>query len=151
MNNVRLLKLYNLFLDDLRTPLDCAKYLNDERYVTSEWVIVRSHDEFVQIIKKKWEDGEFVRLVSFDHDLMDEHYDPSMFIGLNAYENAYKQFQYPTGRRSVEFLLQFCKEKDIPFPEYIIHTMNPAGRERIKLTIDKYVDSANRINNNDDD
>jgi hypothetical protein len=85
-------------------------------------------------------------LVSFDHDLNDEHYDPSMFKGVEAYENAYKQFQNPTGRRSAAFLVQFCKENDIAFPNYIIHTMNPAGRERIQLTIDKIFDSSGSKN-----
>ena len=79
MKNERILKYYNLFLDDIRQPSDCLKYLTDERYSTEEWIIVRSHEEFVQLIQRKWTEREFVRLVSFDHDLNDEHYDPSMF------------------------------------------------------------------------
>ena len=141
MESESILKYYNLFLDDNRDPMDCLEHMHDDRYATEEWIIVRSHEEFVQLIEQKWKNREFISLVSFDHDLHDEHYDPSMFKGLEAYENAYKKFQYPTGRRSALFLFNFCIENKLPFPNYIIHTMNPAGRERIQLAIDKTVNA----------
>ncbi len=39
--------------------------------------------------------------------------------------------------RSAEFLVQLCSEKNVQMPECIIHTMNPAGKVRIKSTINK--------------
>lgn len=80
---------------------------------------------------------EYIGLVSFDHDLRDEHYHPSMYEGVQAYENAYKAFEHPTGRRSAEFLVKFCKENNVPLPECLVHTMNPAGKDRIRNTISK--------------
>ena len=129
------MKHYNLFLDDYRIPEECLEYKDDERYGTETWVIVKSHESFVQELETRWEDGEFPKLVSFDHDLDDEHYDPSMWKGVEAYEHAYKQFTEPTGRRSAGFLKSFCLEKNIPLPECLIHTMNPAGEERIRRTL----------------
>ena len=129
------MKNYNLFLDDVRIPEHCYEYIPDPRYLSLEWHIVRSHEDFIKTLESKWESGEFPALVSFDHDLHDEHYDRSMFHGVNAYENAYKRFTYPTGRRSAEFLVKFCKEKNISMPECLIHTMNPAGKVRINRTI----------------
>lgn len=132
MNN---LKPYNLFLDDIRYPEDCLEYIQEPRYKDLAWLIVRSHNDFVKTLQSKWEEGEFPGLVSFDHDLHEEHYHPSMYKGVAAYENAYKEFKHPTGRRSAEFLVQFCKEKDISLPECLVHTMNPAGKDRIDQTL----------------
>jgi hypothetical protein len=131
------MKKYNLFLDDIRTPKDCMEHIGDPRYINLKWVIVRSHDEFIQTLVSNNESGEFPGLVSFDHDLHDEHYHPSMHKGVHAYENAYKAFEHPTGRRSAEFLVQLCREKHVQMPGCIIHTMNPAGKVRIKSTINK--------------
>jgi len=125
------MKTYNLFLDDFRMPIDCKNYMNELRYETLEWVIVRTHEEFTDMLISKWKEGEFPELVSFDHDLTNEHYHPSMFNGVKEYECYYKGFSNPTGRRSAEFLVDFCSKNSIPLPEYLIHTMNPAGKERI--------------------
>jgi hypothetical protein len=129
------MKNYNLFLDDIRMPEHCYDYIPDSRYLYQDWHIVRSHEDFINTLKSKWEAGEFPALVSFDHDLHDDHYHPSMYHGVKAYENAYTEFNHPTGRRSAEFLVKFCKEKNISLPECLVHTMNPAGKERINTTI----------------
>jgi hypothetical protein len=128
---------YNLFLDDYRYPKHCFEYINDKRYTESEWIIVRSHDEFIQVLEKKWEEGSFPVLVSFDHDLDHEHYDPSMFVGVDAYEYKYKDFEIPTGRRAAEYLVNFCEKNLLPLPECLIHTMNPAGKIRIQNTLSR--------------
>jgi len=126
---------YNLFLDDLRMPSDCSLYINEKRYKELEWDIVRSYDEFTKHIEEMYNEGSFPRLVSFDHDLDHEHYDPSMFVSLEAYENAYRGFTIPTGRKAAEYLVNFCREKQIALPECLVHTMNPAGEIRILNTL----------------
>jgi hypothetical protein len=129
---------YNLFLDDVRMPVDCFPYMHNSDYLNLPWVIVRSHAEFVKEIEDRFDKGEFPALVSFDHDLADEHYDPSMYHGVQKYEEAYVRFEAPTGRSSAEFLVQFCIDKDITMPPCLIHSMNPAGKERIKQTLLDY-------------
>lgn len=131
---------YNLFLDDIRIPSDCSTYINDKRYTELEWDIVRSYDEFTKHIEEMYNAGAFPRLVSFDHDLDHEHYDPSMFVSLEAYENAYKGFTIPTGRKAAEYLVNFCREKQIAIPECLVHTMNPAGEIRILNTLNRIND-----------
>lgn len=60
-----------LFLDDIRVPLDCPKahYMTyrriDLRIYHEDWIIVRSHGQFVKWIM---ENG-MPDLISFDHDL----------------------------------------------------------------------------------
>jgi hypothetical protein len=126
---------FNLFLDDIRIPSDCRSYINDDRYLDLDWLIVRSHEEFKACILENWKMGKFPNLVSFDHDLNPEHYHESMFISAEAYEIAYQNFITPTGRRSAEFLVEFCLKNNLILPECLVHTMNPAGHLRIRKTL----------------
>ena len=128
---------YNLFLDDIREPADCIFHKDDERYIDLKWTVVRSHDEFVKVLEDKFQNGELPSLISFDHDLNHEHYNEAMWKGIHAYENAYKSFTTPTGRRSAEYLVEFCKKKGIAIPECLIHSMNPVGHIRIEKTLRK--------------
>jgi hypothetical protein len=133
-----LLLSYNLFLDDVRSPGDCYTYKKDERYLKFEWVIVRSHDEFVEKIDNMWDQKMFPSLVSFDHDLAREHYVSAMYNGVEEYDKVAKTFTIPTGRRSAEYLVNFCKVKLLVLPDCMIHTMNPAGEQRIKRALNMY-------------
>ena len=134
------MKTYRLFLDDLRIPSDCSQYIHDNRYNEEDWIIVRSFVEFVTLIEKEWQSGAFPSIVSFDHDLDHEHYDSSMFVSSEAYENAYLRFTIPTGRKAAEYLVNFCREKQIALPECLVHTMNPAGEIRILNTLNRIND-----------
>lgn len=129
---------YNLFLDDVRFPSDCYIYINDERYVKYEWIIVRSHNEFVEKVSNMWDQKMFPSLVSFDHDLSREHHDSAMHDGVEVYDKLAKSFIIPTGRRSAEYLVNFCKANQLDLPECLIHTMNPAGEHRIKRTLNMF-------------
>jgi hypothetical protein len=140
-------KTYNLFLDDVRMPSDCLTYMYDPRYGTREWVIVRSHEEFVSVFLHRWSNGEFPELVSFDHDLADEHYDPSMYHGEEKYNEAESKFTEKTGNESAKFFVQFCIDQSIALPECLVHSMNPIGRDKIKNTLKDYARYHARISN----
>ena len=66
----------NLFLDDFRKPHDCMSYMphrigtSAAIYTQLDWEIVINYDEFVEWIKT----NGIPEIVSFDHDLADEHY-----------------------------------------------------------------------------
>lgn len=137
-NHIINFETYNLFLDDIRDPMECLAYTNEPRYGTREWVVVRTHDEFVQTVVNKWANGEFPELVSFDHDLADEHYDPTMYHGVDNYNQVAESFKEKTGLDSANFFVQWCIDQSIQLPECLVHSMNPAGRERIKQSIHDY-------------
>ena len=132
------MKTYNLFLDDVRQPADCLTYINNRAYVELKWDVVKTHASFVKHIEDKWKEGEFPSTVSFDHDLAPEHYHPSMYAGVKAYNSAYQKMEEPTGRSSAEWLVKFCIENELEMPRCYIHSMNPAGRERIRQTLGDY-------------
>lgn len=137
-NHIINFETYNLFLDDVRMPKDCLAYTNEPRYGTREWVIVRTHDEFVQEILNRWANDEFPELISFDHDLADEHYDPSMYHSQEGYEITAENFKEKTGYDSAKFFVDFCIQQSIELPECLVHSMNPIGRKKIIEVIHDY-------------
>jgi len=126
--------MYNLYLDDYRQPKDSFSYTYNKIYYDLEWVIVRSYDEFVKYIL---ENG-LPQMVSFDHDLADEHYDPDMY-GSETYNKLYDSFEFKTGYDCAKWMIKYCMFNKIKLPAAIhVHSMNPAGKQNIKNLFDTY-------------
>lgn len=127
---------YNLFLSEGAAPWGCAMFGGDSRYRELEWVIVKSHKDFMQTIIDRFNQGEFPSLVSFGYDLgwmipkkIEFDSDGKLHI-LNAdtdepYDNP------PNGLDSVIFLKQWCKENSLEFPECLVHTTHSWGADEI--------------------
>jgi len=133
---------YKLFLDDVREPVECASYMHKRigkanPIYLEEWVIARNYDEFVDIITTLG----LPDVVSFDHDLADEHYDLEKMNNKEEYSKLYESFQEKTGYDAVKWLVDYHMENfntRITFPVWLIHTMNPSGYENIKSYILNY-------------
>jgi hypothetical protein len=122
-------KSYNLFLDDDENRI--PHKLSWIELPLVEWTIVRSYDEFVATIKR---DG-LPKIVSFDHDLADEHYmeyqrahSPNL-IGERKIQ--YEDFTEKTGYDCAKWLGNYCIDNGLQLPLYYIHTLNPIGRQNI--------------------
>ena len=113
---------YKLFLDDIRLPKD-VKWM---QMPLGPWIIVRSHDEFVKHIVQHG----LPSFVSFDHDLGLEHY----IVGAPKY-NEYKE---KTGHDCAKWLVEYCMNNNLEFPEYQVHSMNPIGSTNIRSYIESY-------------
>ena len=124
--------MYKLFLDDERDP----KQVKWVQMPLGPWVIVRNYDQFVKHIM---EHG-LPSFVSFDHDLADEHYRPSMYNKDKHYSNYYTDgtFKEKTGYHCAQWLVDYCMNNNKPFPEYQVHSMNPIGVENIRGYIENY-------------
>jgi len=119
---------YNLFLDDFRSLSDAHSYTYYPPYATKDWVIVRSYDEFVKYI----EEHGVPEMVSFDHDLADEHYNFQSDI-------QYDDYQEKTGFHCARWLIYYCLDNDKKLPPVImIHSMNKVGAENIKSLFDTF-------------
>lgn len=126
---------YNIFLDDVRDPRDAFNYMHDFIYLKEYWVTVRSYDEFVKTITERFEkESEFPRVISFDHDLADEHYEQL----LNTDKVDYNKVTEKTGYHCVQWLINFCIDNKIEFPHYLLHTMNPVGKLNMSSLIENY-------------
>lgn len=113
-----------LFLDDFRSPSDCAKYMyrhigsRNPIYLEGGWIIVRNFKEFQKWITKYG----LPDLISFDHDLSDEHY----LLGTAKYAD-WTQY-YSEGKREMtgydcaKWLIEYCQSWDKKLPEYIVHS-----------------------------
>ena len=126
--------MYNLFLDDFRQPSDCPSYTANPIYTNVNWEIVRNYDDFVKIVEERG----IPEIVSFDHDLADEHYDPDLY-GSETYNKVYDSFVEKTGYDCAKWLINYCMDnkKEIP-ARILIHSMNPAGSLNIKSLFDTY-------------
>ena len=72
-----------LFLDDNRKPYDVFRNTIDPIYENNnEWVIVKNYEEFVDTILE----SGLPEIISFDHDLSQNHYLPENQNNIN-YDN----------------------------------------------------------------
>jgi len=128
-----------LFLDDVRNPINCTAYMRPANIYLEDWDVVRTYDEFVDYITKNGVPDE----ISFDHDLSDEHYDPSMYESTDKYTKKYDSFKEKTGYDCAKWLSEYCIKNVIPMPKCYVHSMNPVGRDNIQSvlnTLNKILD-----------
>ena len=119
---------YNLFLDDIRYPMTT-------KHVTLpnlEWKIVRSYNDFVKTIN---ENG-LPSYIAFDHDLAYEHYQHGHETGFQKFD--YSNVKEKTGYDCAKFLVEYCIKLNLDVPKYIVHSMNPVGKENIISLLESY-------------
>lgn len=123
-----------LFLDDIRQVRDACYYVvNPKIYWEEDWDIVRNYDEFVQYIEK----NGLPDLISFDHDLADEHYedlfsDPNWSKSNDDIELKYEEYREKTGLDCAKWLVEYCRENKLKLPIFFVHSANPVGRRNIE-------------------
>jgi hypothetical protein len=122
-------KQIKLFLDDYRDPKHCVFYMYrvmgaDVTIYSEEWSTVRNYEEFVKFVT---ENAGNLSHVSFDHDLADTHYSTPQLewaANINGKEK--------TGYECALWFKDLYQELNLPLPTIFVHSMNPAGAERIK-------------------
>jgi hypothetical protein len=119
-----------LFLDDVRQVRDACYYMPNPRVYWDEgWDIVRDYNEFVGYIEK----NGLPDLISFDHDLADEHYTEPW----NVVNHPYKE---KTGFECAKWLVEYCLDNSLKLPEFLVHSANPVGADNIK----RYLENAKK-------
>jgi hypothetical protein len=108
-----------LFLDDCRRAPDFT------------WDTVRSYKEFIAYIKFHG----VTDVISFDHDLGDEHYEVVKWDG-NLMEGVkeipYDKYKEKTGYDCAKWLV----ENNLLPKEYYVHSMNVVGAMNIKFIME---------------
>ena len=117
--------IYNIYLDDVRTPITS----------NIRWVIVRSYDEFVSKINELG--LENIKLISLDHDLGDtaikEWHD-------NVYHNFtldYNNITEKTGMDCTKWLVEKWMD-GAPVCEVKVHSANAIGSANMMGYINNY-------------
>lgn len=118
-----------LYLDDVRTPTE-----NIPGY--KPWNVVRNYDEF-----EKWivENG-VPDLVSFDHDLAEEHMNDYYKQLLdNGFQHPnYGQYKEKSGLDCARFLVEYCQKMNTPLKQCAVHSHNPVGATNIQSFINGF-------------
>lgn len=122
-----------LYLDDFRHVYDSFRYTGNTIYNFPEkWDVVRSYAQFVKYIKKTYQaTGNLPELISYDHDLHEEHYE--YLKGIIPYDTLKEK----TGYHCIQWLLNFCKDNNLKFPKYLLHTQNEQGYENMEKLINE--------------
>lgn len=119
-----------LFLDDIRSANmahNSSKGLGDSYSKDSDWTIVRTYDDFIDVVNTKFDD---IDLISFDHDLACFDVDGNEMTGKNA----------------VDYVIGYCLDNDKPFPKsWYVHSDNTSGRQNIIGAITNYLDKVEGI------
>jgi len=111
---------YLLFLDDIRDP-DQVTWVNFPKNL--DIVVVKNFAMFTrQILIAGMPD-----FICFDHDLAIEHY-VADYVNLK------------TGYDCATWLVDYCQTNNYKFPTYVVHSMNPVGKEAII----RYIESAKK-------
>lgn len=113
-----------LFLDDRLNPKDVfLRILDFDYHNNDEWVVVKTYNEFVSFIKH----NELPKLISFDHDLVFEHY-----LIENQLSIDYDNMEVKTGYHAAKWLIDYCEENRLKLPSVKFHTMNIEGRKNME-------------------
>lgn len=121
--------MYNLFLDDNRNVFSVYKYTKNSIYIDNDWVIVRNYNDFVNTIIQ----NGLPNIISFDHDLSDKKY----ILRLDKNED-YSNYREKTGFECAKWLVNYCLDNNLNFPEYYVHSFNPIGKENIISYIENF-------------
>ena len=119
--------MYNLFLDDLRIPthVTWVNVPKDQHYS-----VVRNYQEFVDIITLQG----LPKFVCYDHDLNDIQYGH----GLQNDDIPYDSYTEKTGYDAAKWLVDYCMKKGVKHPPYVVHSMNPVGKQNIISYVESY-------------
>lgn len=109
-------------------------WLDDIRTMPDDFDIwFKRGEDLVEYIRSK----KPISFISFDHDLSFKHY-----FGLNP-------FNKMTGYDVARMIEELAYYGTIPKFEWMVHSANPVGAKRIKMTMenaDKYWDAHDRLN-----
>jgi len=128
----------NVFLDGSTNPSDVYKYMRlrigkkAEAYTDKKWNIVRNYAEFTSFVKKHG----IPDLISFGHDFTEEHYE--ILCACGSSEDFPEKFNEETGYDCAVWIIDFYLKNGGKFPDYMVHSMNPYGAEKINNYLASY-------------
>ena len=118
-----------LYLDDQRTPTETLPNAHP-------WEVVRNYDQFTEWITK----NGIPDLISFDHDLADEHItDYVTQVGLQGFQTPkYDTYKEKTGLDCAKWLSNYCEKNLKTLKSVSVHSHNPVGASYIQSYINGF-------------
>ena len=121
---------YNIYLDDVRTPIP-----NTSTHEVSEWIVVRSYDEFVAKITELG--LENIGLISLDHDLGDSAMKEWYTNVYHNYTLDYNNITEKTGMDCTKWLVEQWMD-GAPVCRVMVHSANAIGSANMMGYINNY-------------
>lgn len=118
-----------LYLDDVRTPTDTIPGYHP-------WHVVRNYEEFT-----KWITANGIPdLISFDHDLAEEHSNDyyRQLLSKGYQHPDYESYKEKTGVDCAKWLIDYSQETKQPLKAVCVHSHNPVGAANIQAGINGY-------------
>lgn len=117
------------YLDDTRTPTETIPGYKP-------WNVVRNYDEFVKWITKHG----IPDLISFDHDLADEHMNDyyKQLLAVGYQHPDYESFKEKTGLDCAKFVAEYCQRMGVKLNYCCVHSHNPVGAANIQSYINGF-------------
>lgn len=111
-----------LYLDDQRTPTKTIPGYEP-------WFVVRNYAQFTEWITTHG----IPDLISFDHDLANEHIDDyfRQKLAFGYQHPNYDEYTEKTGLDCAKWLVEYCQEKNISLKGCSVHSHNPVGASNI--------------------
>lgn len=132
-----------LWLDDLpiRNPF-LGTWIKPE-YSDYRIIWVLNYDQFVEWITV----NGLPDIISFDHDLADEHYTPEEYW--NDYDKSKeyqdsKTYKEKNGHECAKWLVNYCQSHGLKLPNYLVHSFNPVGADNIRGVLESYTKFMNK-------
>ena len=117
-----------LWLDDVRNPLknDWLNFSPILKPFNCVWV--KSYNEFIDWITA----NGLPDAICFDHDLHPEHYAPrEIWEYQHKVHERMNFFKEKSGYDCAKWLIDYCRNNNLPLPEYNVQTANPVGKQKI--------------------
>jgi hypothetical protein len=77
------------------------------------------------------------KIISFDNDLADEHYQAYIKYKQTGLNIDNLKFTEKTGYDCACFVVDYCLNNRLDLPEYYVHSMNPVGKSNIVQTLER--------------
>lgn len=120
---------YNLFLDDVRDPIDAFTYTGFAPLQAEKWLTVRNYETFVEAITTLG----LPALISFDHDLGPRAYKTILQDSID-----YESLDELTGYDCAKWLTNYCFDQNRRLPSFFVHSLNPVGKNNIMGLLNNY-------------
>jgi hypothetical protein len=114
----------NIFIDDQRWPTTVDWV--DFDYNSTNWLIARTFEQFVDLVESQSFD-----IISFDHDLDRSSTFECIRCGSKEEPFNYDNVKEKTGYHCAQYLKKWCAKNGKSIPKYLVHSLNPKGRENI--------------------
>ena len=129
------MKKHKIILDDFRDNFDVYWILRDPIFFDEDWIIVKNVDELIKVVVEIQNKNEEIEIISFDNDLVDEHYSfllNESFFNPTTLEVLFEQTKQRTGFEGLIWFVEYYKFNNIELPKILIHTQNFNARKVMK-------------------